>query len=199
MGFVKFAILASIGELIAIRIVGGQWKTPSGLFYRAVVWGVLGMGIVLMFEEFSAGTTGAITKGLLYTGEGAMQPLLKAFYISAIMNIAFAPTFMAFHRFTDTVIDMVCSEGRKIGDITVSEVTGRIDWQGFINFVVLKTVPFFWIPAHTITFLLPPEYRILVAASLSIALGAILAYAKRKNKPKSDPAREMKMEMEATR
>ena len=65
--------------------------------------------------------------------------------------------------------------------ISLPEVTDRIDWRGFIGFVVLKTIPFFWIPAHTVTFLLPPEYRILVAALLSIALGAILAYAKRKN------------------
>ena len=109
-----------------------------------------------------------------------MQPFFKAFYTSAIMNLAFAPTFMAFHRFTDTTIDMVCGEGRNFGDIRLAEVTSRIDWQGFVSFVVLKTIPLFWIPAHTITFLLPPEYRILVAASLSFALGAILAYAKRK-------------------
>lgn len=179
MGFIKFAILATIGELLAIRIVSGQWKAPSGMAYRATVWGVLGMGIVLMFEMFSAGTASAMTKGMLYSG-GAMQPFFKAFYTSAIMNLAFAPTFMAFHRFTDTTIDMVCGEGRKIGDIRLAEVTNRIDWQGFVSFVVLKTIPLFWIPAHTITFLLPPEYRILVAASLSIALGAILAYAKRK-------------------
>ncbi|MCX7905011.1 MAG: Mpv17/PMP22 family protein, partial [Caloramator sp.] len=50
----------------------------------------------------------------------------------------------------------------------------------FISFVVLKTIPFFWIPAHTITFLLPSEYRVLMASFLSIALGAILSLAKRK-------------------
>ena len=197
MGFVKFAVLATIGELVAIRIVAGHWRTPSGVVYRALVWGILGMAIVLMFEEFSSGTASVISKGLIYTGVGALQPVLKAFYISAIMNLAFAPTFMAFHRFTDTAIDMVCGEGRKLGDITVAEVTGRIDWQGFVSFVVLKTIPFFWIPAHTITFLLPPEYRILAAASLSIALGAILAYAKRKNKQNTVPIREI--EVEATR
>jgi len=180
MGFVKFAVLATVGELIAIRIVGGRWKIPPGLVYRTVVWGVLGMGIVLMFEIFFAGTTSALSKGLLYGGNASLQPIFKAVFTSAIMNLTFAPTFMAFHRFTDTTIDMVCGEGKKIGDIQLSEVTRRIDWQGFVSFVVLKTIPFFWIPAHTVTFLLPPEYRILVAASLSIALGAILAYAKRK-------------------
>ena len=114
-------------------------------------------------------------------GKDTAQIVLKAFYTSAIMNLAFAPTFMAFHRYTDTLIDMVCGEGRKMDGISLPEVTDRIDWRGFIGFVVLKTIPFFWIPAHTVTFLLPPEYRILVAALLSIALGAILAYAKRKN------------------
>ncbi|MBP2665684.1 MAG: conserved rane protein of unknown function [Firmicutes bacterium] len=182
MGFAKFAVLATIGELLAIRIVGGHWKTPPGLVYRSAVWGFLGMGIVLMFEIFFAGTASALSKGLLYSGNGVPQPVFQAVFTSAIMNLTFAPTFMAFHRFTDTTIDMVCGEGRKIGDISLAEVTNRIDWQGFVSFVVLKTIPFFWIPAHAVTFLLPPEYRILVAASLSIALGAILAYAKRKNK-----------------
>lgn len=181
MGFAKFAVLATIGEMIAIRIVSQQWKAPAGLAYRAVVWGFLGMGIVLMFEIFASGVTHAISKGLLYTGTGVLQPFLKALYISAIMNLSFAPVFMAFHRFTDTCIDVACGEGKGFGGVSPAAVLARIDWQGFINFVVLKTVPYFWIPAHTITFLLPPEYRILVAASLSIALGAILAYAKRKN------------------
>jgi hypothetical protein len=59
-------------------------------------------------------------------------------------------------------------------------VVDKIDFYGFISFVVLKTIPIFWIPAHTVTFLLPPEYRVLMAAFLSIALGGILAFAKRK-------------------
>ena len=180
MGFVKFAILATIGELCAIRILSGQWKSPVGLIYRTIIWGLLGMGIVLMFEIFSGGVASAIAKGLLPTGSGFAQQFMKAFFISAIMNLCFAPVFMAFHRFTDTCIDVACGEGVGFGGINPSAVLARIDWQGFIGFVVLKTVPFFWIPAHTVTFLLPPEYRVLVAASLSIALGAILAYAKRK-------------------
>ena len=52
--------------------------------------------------------------------------------------------------------------------------------DGFVSFVLMKTIPIFWIPAHTITFLLPSEYRVLSAAFLSIALGAILAFAKKK-------------------
>ncbi|WP_321415721.1 Mpv17/PMP22 family protein [uncultured Desulfobacter sp.] len=40
-----------------------------------------------------------------------------------------------------------------------------------------KTLPFFWIPAHTITFLLPPDFQVLFAAILGIVLGIILAVA----------------------
>jgi hypothetical protein len=43
--------------------------------------------------------------------------------------------------------------------------------------VFKKTIPFFWIPAHTITFLLPADFRILFAAILGVALGIILAIA----------------------
>jgi hypothetical protein len=45
------------------------------------------------------------------------------------------------------------------------------------GFVFKKTIPFFWIPAHTITFLLPPDVQVLFAALLGIALGTILAVA----------------------
>lgn len=194
MSFIKFAILASIGELVAIRIVNGSWKAPTGFAYRAAVWGVLGMGIALMFEVFSAGVASAEKKGMLLTGDGSLQTVMKAVYTSAVMNLTFAPTFMAFHRYTDTVIDMVCGEGREFGGIRLAEITGRIDWQGFVSFVVLRTIPLFWIPAHAATFLLPPEYRILVAAMLSIALGAILAYAKRRNIQNNCPTKGADME-----
>ena len=147
---------------------------PVGMIYRSIIWGLLGIAITLVFELFSSGVTGAIAKGMLSTGD-SFPDLLKAFYISALMNLTFAPTFMAFHRVTDTYIDLFY-EG---GTVNLSRVIAKIDWQGFIKFVILKTIPFFWIPAHTIVFLLPPEYRILVAAFLSIALGAILSYAKR--------------------
>lgn len=182
MGFLKFGILATMGELLAIRIVAGSWKNPPGVVHRAVIWGLIGMLIVLMFEVFANGIMGAIAKGLLWAGEGSSSKIWAAFWIGAVMNLTFAPTFMAAHRITDTYIDLTCGEGRSFGEIKLSEVIAKIDWQGLVSFVFIRTIPFFWIPVHTITFLLPPEYRILVAAYLSIALGAILAYGK-KGKP----------------
>ena len=173
-GFVKFLILSTMGELLALRIVNGAWSKSEGLVYRALIWGFLGMVIVLMFEIFGAGVKSALTKGFL-PGNGSK--LSYAFFASAVMNLTFAPAMMAFHRMTDTYIDLKYEQkGKKI---TVGDTAAVIDWRNFVSFVVLKTIPFFWIPAHTITFLLPPEYRVLMAAMLSIALGAILAFSKK--------------------
>ena len=52
-----------------------------------------------------------------------------------------------------------------------------MDWEVQWNFVIKKTIPIFWIPAQTLNFLLPGEYRVLVAAVYSIILGVILAIA----------------------
>lgn len=174
-GFIKFAYLATLGELLAIRIVTGDWKKPPAILWRATIWGFLGAIITVIFQVYAGGVTSALEVGML-PGKG--MTIAFAFFTSALMNGFFAPTFMAFHRCTDTYLDMKCGEG--ISNPSLKAVIERIDWHGFISFVVLKTIPFFWIPAHTITFLLPAEYRILVAALLSIALGGILAFAKKK-------------------
>ncbi len=178
MGFLKFAILATMGELLAIRIVSGKWQKTIGMMYKAVIWGVLGMCVVLMFDIYLNGVMSAIKKGLLYVGDNALSKVLTAFYISALMNLSFAPVFMAAHRMTDLYVEMQCN--RQQEQITLSAIVNKVDWNGFIQFIVFKTVPFFWIPAHTITFMLPPEYRVLLAAYLSIALGAILSYGRRR-------------------
>ncbi len=186
MGFVKVAILASMGELLALRIVAGDWKKPIGMPYRAFVWGVLGMAFVIVFDLFANGVTGSMSKGYLPTAaEGTFgRTLLFAFLTSTLMNLIFAPTFMLLHRVTDTYIDLGVGKLDRIFKVRLKDVVGRIDFYGFINFVVIKTIPFFWIPAHTITFILKPEYRVLMASFLSIALGGILAFAKKKG-PKS--------------
>lgn len=176
MGFVKFSILATMGELLALRIVNREWRAPKGILYRALVWGFLGMVFVLVFDLYAGGVTGSMKKGLLFSFGGNLG---FAFFTSALMNVLFGPTFMAFHRIMDTYIDLGEGKLSKILKVKLSEVVQTIDWYGFVNFVVLKTIPFFWIPAHTLTFLLPAEYRVLAAAFLSIALGGILAFAKR--------------------
>lgn len=176
-GFIKFFVLATMGELLAIRISTSNWSMPCGIVYRAIIWGFLGMCITLFFSIFQNGIQGVMASGLI---PKTNSRLIAAFLTSAATNLTFGPVMMAFHRVTDTYIDMKYeNKGRKI---SLSEVIEKVDWKGFISFVVLKTIPLFWIPAHTLTFWLPSEYRIIAAAMLSIALGAILAFAKKNKK-----------------
>lgn len=172
MGFLKFAVLASMGEVLAIRVHTGIYKKPVGFIYKAIIWGFIGILIVLVFNIFTVGVSDLLNKGLLPFQDSKLS---FAFFTSLLMNLCFAPTMMAFHRLTDTLI-----EAKTTGKYTKLSLTlEKIDWKGFIEFVLFKTIPFFWIPAHTITFLLPTEYRVLMAAFLSIALGTILALAKK--------------------
>ena len=176
MGFFKFAILSIMGEFLAVRLVSGRWQMIGGILPKMFIWGLLGIAIVLMFALYTGGVDSASASGLLYTGYPHMK-ILRAFYISAFMNLTFGPVFMAAHRITDTWIDSrVQAKSRP----SLGQVVSSIDWGGFMKFVVGKTIPLFWIPAHTITFLLPDQFKVLFAASLSIVLGLILTMAKKK-------------------
>lgn len=184
MGFVKVSILASMGELLAARIARGTYKKSPGFIWKFVVWGFLGMAFVLVFDLFSTGVAGAMKKGLIPSlqPESGLNALLLAFFTSALMNMIFGPAFMMLHRITDAYIDLGEGNLQRIAAVRLSDATAKIDWQHFIGFVLLKTIPLFWIPAHTVMFLLPPEYRVLMAAFLSIALGVFLSLASNKNK-----------------
>jgi len=188
MAFIKFAFLATMGELLATRIISGYWRKPAGLLLRAVIWGLLGMLIALVFYLYGAGVAAAQAGGILLSigSDGLAAQWIYAALTSILMNLLFAPTFMAFHRISDTWIDMGGGKLQLMIKLRLSDVLEQIDWNGFISFVVCKTIPLFWIPAHTFTFMLPQEHRVLAAAFLSIALGAILASA-RKMSPHPQP------------
>lgn len=174
MGSFKFAILASMGELLAVRLAKGAWKWPAGMIYKVIVWGLLGIPITFTFAFYSVGVAAVIEKGLLPVGSGLVETILTAFYTAALMNLTFGIVFMAVHRLSDTCIDRWVQTGQA----ATRGVVSAINWVDFISFVVGKTIPLFWIPVHTLTFLLPTEYRVLAAAYLSIVLGVILVYAR---------------------
>ena len=181
MGFIKVSILATMGEFLAIRISTGNFKKPQGVIYKFIVWGFIGMVFAIVFDVFAGGISYVMNKGLLPSFQNPkLNAFSTAFFTSAIMNLTFAPTFMAFHRVTDTFIYLGEGTLSNIFKVSLDKVLSAIDWKGFISFVVCKTIPLFWIPAHTITFILPQEYRVLSASFLSIALGAILSFSKKK-------------------
>jgi len=76
------------------------------------------------------------------------------------MNLQFGPFLVIMHRLMDNFI------------------SGKQNWKnldkGFYSLL------WFWIPAHTITFILPREFQIGLAAVWSLALGIILGFYNRK-------------------
>ncbi|PIE85987.1 MAG: hypothetical protein CSA05_02720 [Bacteroidia bacterium] len=184
--FLKFAILATLGESLGLRIKSGVYnKAGFGLLPRAVVWGFLGLTIKLSFVIFSAGTPVFLEKTMELKGAiNAMKQdfsgtkLWVAFSISTAMNLIFAPVMMTIHKITDTHI--IENQGKLnvlFKPIKMKKIITNLDWDTQWNFVFKKTIPFFWIPAHTITFLMPSEFRVLFAAILGIVLGVILSFA----------------------
>lgn len=178
-GFIKFIILATMGDLLGIRLIKGDYFIPQGVILKALVWGVIGMMSTLMFTLFMGGASAAQQAGLLpFAGVG----LAQAFFGSAVMNLSFGPMMMFFHRYMDLLIDSSYEKGKKS---SMSDIVNKIDWHSLVEFSWAKTCLFFWIPAHTIVFMLPSQYRVLVSAFLSIALGLLLAFAKKEKKVKA--------------
>lgn len=191
MSFFKFGILSTMGEMLGCRISTGNYVSPTfGALPRMVIWGLLGMGINMAMIIFSKGTpmfmeymgmTDAIAS---FNADGfTMDKLWVALAVSVAMNTIFAPVFMTFHKITDAHIAL-CGGSLKslITPIPMAERFASINWQAQWGFVFKKTIPFFWYPAHTITFLLPTEQRVLFAALLGIALGVLLAVSTKKGK-----------------
>ncbi len=188
MSFMKFAVLATFGECLACRITSGCYvRDGFGLLPKFVVWGGLGVVIKVAFVVFSTGTPNVLASlGLsvdaetIQAGSHGMK-ILIAFSVSVCLNLIFAPVMMTLHKITDLHIHEF--RGELIALLRPIDVVGilkRVDWETMFHFVFKITIPFFWIPAHTITFLLPSEFQILFAAVLSIALGLILAIAANK-------------------
>jgi len=187
MGFIKTAVLASMGEMLVKRLQTKRYFSGPSTVYKFIVWGFLGMAFVLVFKLFASGVIAAqaanLLPGLEDAGFGAS--LLTAFLTSALMNVIFAPTFMILHRITDNYIDLGEGKLTLIVKVKLTDAIAKIDWNVFFGFVILFTIPVFWIPAHTITFLLPEAFRVLMAAYLSIALGVILTFTKTLKQKKS--------------
>lgn len=175
MGFIKFALLATVGEVLALRIRKKEWLLPVYTPWRILIWGLIGIAITFMMKLYTQGVIGMMANGLLPDAKGFWHELLRAFFTAALMNLTFGPVFMAFHKCTDKYLELRAAGEKKPG---LRGVIGAVDWHGFTSFTLFKTIPLFWIPAHTLTFLLPPEYQVIVAAALSIALGIILSLKK---------------------
>lgn len=185
MAFVKFGILATIGDMLGLRILQGRYNYKGyGIVPRAIVWGLFGVWIAAAMKLFSAGAPVMLesfgVQGVVAAmgASFSLEKLLGAFFISFMMNTLFAPVFMTTHKITDThILDNGGSLKAFITPIPVKRIISSLNWGVQWGFVFKKTIPFFWIPAHTITFLLPATWQVLFAALVSVVLGVLLSSA----------------------
>lgn len=195
MSFLKFGILATLGEMLGLRIRTGSYSAPGfGALPRAITWGFLGMMINAGFIIFGTGSYNILlTLGIdTPAGEPLYADMMKssifdthswhhalaAFVTSVMQNVLFAPVFMIIHKISDAHI---LGNGGTLGGYftmpRVGDLIASLDWRGMWNFLFKRTIPLFWIPAHTVTYLLPAEFRILFAAVLGVVLGVFMSVA----------------------
>lgn len=188
MSFLKFAVLATMGEMLGLRISTGNYYFKGfGVLPRAIVWGFFGMVINMAIIVFSTGVPAfAVYLGMddareVFAGPMSWGKVGLAFAVSVTMNSLFGTVFMTFHKITDThILQHGGSLRALITPIQMGKIIKNLNWDVQWNFVFKRTIPLFWFPAHTITFLLPGEMRVLFAALLGVLLGVLLAIAARK-------------------
>jgi len=119
---------------------------------KIAAWGVLGIVIKLGFTGMR-GFVAALNEHSLVP-EFLTGTVGMAFVLSVNTNLFFGPQMMFFHRVEENVL------------------ARRWDMTGLYK--AWLTLLWFWIPAHTVTFSLPKEFQIGLAAVWSVALGLIM-------------------------
>jgi hypothetical protein len=158
---IQFAVLGTLGEIISFSIRQKRIALPCGLpqiFGKVLAWAILGIIIKYGFAGMKGFARALLDHNLLpaFLGTG----IGRAFAVSVLTNIFFGPQMMFFHRLEDNLI------------------LWKWNMKGLTT--AWWTLIWFWIPAHTITFSLPTEYQIGLAAVWSTVLGIIMGMTKKK-------------------
>ena len=158
---IQFALLGTLGEIISHLIVSRRPGLPCSalqLLAKMLGWALLGIIIKYGFAGMK-GFTAALVEHKLLPAICAVG-LGRAFAVSVLTNVFFGPQMMAFHRLTDNLIL------RRRGFAGIQRAWWTLLW--------------FWIPAHTLTFSLPRDYQVGLAAVWSVVLGIIMGFSAQK-------------------
>lgn len=158
---IQFGVLGTLGEVASHALVKRRWELPCSKGQTALkilAWGVLGMVVKFGFTGIKGFTHALLEAG--YLPAFAASGLAHACAVSLAANFFFGPQMMFFHRLEDNLI------------------MRQWNFQGMD--LALKSLLWFWIPAHTLTFALPAPFQIGLAALWGVVLGFILGFAKSK-------------------
>ncbi len=156
----QFAVLGTLGELIPWWLKRTRLLpcTRTQQLGKIVGWAMMGLLIKFGFLMMQGAAQSVLDHNLLPAAFS--QGLGRAFLVSVLTNLFFGPQMMFFHRLCDNVI------------------LRQRHWTGLEK--AWWTLIWFWIPAHTVTFWLPKDYQIGLAAFWSVALGIILGATSRR-------------------
>ncbi|MDP3313689.1 hypothetical protein [Lutibacter sp.] len=152
---VQFAILGTFGDIISKWMQQGKVFIPYKAYIvilKMIEWAILAITIKYAF----IGYTGFVNQLIEYGFLPKLGLFGNAFAISVFMNLQFGLFLVIFHRYLDNII------------------AKQNNWDN-IDKGMLSLI-WFWIPAHTITFMLDKPYQIGLAAIWSVVLGVILGY-----------------------
>lgn len=168
MCFAKFYFLGTLGELLTVKRRTKSWQV-SCPGYRAFFWGLFGIWIGLAFVLIDKGVMGLIAANLWPAGGKLWLAFSKSLWINVLSGYAFS--MMVTHGYTNF---MVAGLDDSLLICDVRSFANGYNWGKSVPYLV-GTIFIFWLPVHTITFSLPAEWRTLMAALLSIALGVLLS------------------------
>jgi len=152
---VQFAVLGTLGDMASKWMVERRVFMPFSrltTFLKMLEWALLAVCIKYAFVGFNGFIDALTAHGFL----AELGPAARAFAISTAMNLQFGPFLVIAHRLLDNAI------------------AGKSNWANLDK--GLLSLLWFWIPAHTVTFILPRDYQIGLAALWSVALGLILGF-----------------------
>ena len=155
---VQFAILGTIGDCLARKLVGKSIKLAK-IPFKMFEWAILGITIKYAFRGFDGFLEILMKDGLIPTLQtGSIE---YAFVKSAVTNLQYGFFIVIAHRLLDNLIDRVNN------------------WNNLPK--AFLTLIWFWIPAHTLTFSLSKPFQIGLAALWSVVIGFILGICNRKH------------------
>ena len=158
---IQFAVLGTLGDMFSKWMQQGKVFLPykfTVVFFKMMEWALIAITIKYAFVGFQGFVDSLASYHLL----PELGKFGRAFTLSVLMNLQFGLFLVIFHRFLDNLI------------------ARQNNWKN-IDKSMLSLV-WFWIPAHTITFMLDKPYQIGLAAVWSVVLGFILGYYNREFK-----------------
>lgn len=153
--FVQFGILGTVGEHIPACIKKRGIASPYNvwqLFATALGWALLGLLIKFGFTAMKGAIDALVNHNFL--PQACSEGVARGIAVSVFTNLFFGPQMMFIHRLEENLI------------------MWRWNTAGLTK--AWWTLIWFWIPAHSITFSLPADFQIGLAALWSIALGLIM-------------------------